>query len=94
MTPITPVLPGFDLEITTFAKDQPEYVPLPSHRQPDGTVTTRWRLTWSERLRVFLTGDLWLQLLTFNKPLQPVKLTTTCPVRILGTTAFRYTWRR
>ncbi len=64
----------------TFAENQPEYIPLPAHRQPDGTVTTRWRLTWRERLRILLTGDLWLQVLTFNRPLQPVKLDTQCPI--------------
>jgi hypothetical protein len=80
MTPITPVVPGFNLEITTYAKDQPEYIPLPSHRQPDGTVTTRWSLSWRERLLVAFGGSIWLQVLTFNRPLQPVKLTATCPI--------------
>lgn len=80
MSPITPVVPGFDLEVTEYAKNQPEYNTLPSHRQPDGTVTTRWKLTFSERLKILLTGDLWLQLLTFNHPLQPVKLSVECPI--------------
>ena len=80
MKPILPVVPGFALEVTTFAKDQPEYNPLPSHRQPDGTVTTRWSLTWKERFLVAIGGSLWLQVLTFNRPLQPVKLTARCPI--------------
>lgn len=80
MQPITPVVPGFDLPVTTFAKDQPQYLALPAHRQPDGTVTTRWRLSFLERLAVLFGGSIWLQLLTFNNPLQPVKLTTTCPI--------------
>ena len=75
-----PVVPGWNLEVTTFAKDQPEYVPLPSHRTPDGTVTTRWRLTWKERLLVAFGGSLWLQVLTFNRALQPVKLSAECPI--------------
>ncbi len=82
MKPITPVVPGFDLPVTEFAKDQPEYITLPSFRtgDPDGRVVTRWRLTFRERLRILLTGDLWLSLLTFNHPLQPVKLDTECPI--------------
>jgi hypothetical protein len=80
MKPITPVVPGFDLLIITFAKDQPEYNPLPAHWQPDGRVTTRWQLTWRERLRVVFGGSIWLQQLTFNQPLQPVKLTAECPI--------------
>ena len=80
MTPITPVVPGFNLPVTTFAKDQPDYMQLPSWKGPDGMVVTRWRLTFRERLRLFLTGDLWLSVLTFNQPLQPVKMTTHCPI--------------
>ena len=80
MIPITPVVPGFDLEITTFGKDQPEYSPLPSHVQPDGMVTIRWHLTWKERLLIAFGGSMWLQVMTFNNPLQPVKLTAQCPI--------------
>lgn len=80
MESMTPVVPGFDLPVTTYAKDQPEYIPLPSYRHLDGTVTTLWRLSWKERFQVLIGGSIWLQLLTFNKPLQPVKLTAECPV--------------
>lgn len=86
MTPILPVVPGFNLEVTEYAKDQEEYITLPAHRQPDGTVTTRWSLTWKERFLIAIGGSLWLQVLTFNKPLQPVKLTAQCP--IMGHTGY------
>lgn len=79
-SPITPIIPGFEVPVVTFAKDQPEYIPLPAWRGEDGTVVTRWRFGWKERWRLLLTGDLWLTLLTFNKPLQPVKLDTECPL--------------
>ena len=39
-----------------YAKDQPEYLPLPVHKTEDGMVVSCWRLTWRERLRVLLTG--------------------------------------
>lgn len=80
MTPISPVIPGYDLPETVYAKDQPEYIPLPAHRTEDGLVITRWRLSLTERLRILFGGSLWLSILTFNRPLQPVKLTAQCPV--------------
>lgn len=80
MTPMTPVVPGSQLPEIVFAKDQPEYQPLPAYRDDDGTVLTRWRLSWKERLRIFLTGDLYLFQLTFNRPLQPISLQVEKPV--------------
>jgi len=82
MTPITPVIPGDFTTPVIYAEHQPEYINLPAHRQTDGTVTTRWRATWRERLRVFLFGDVWLTILTFNAPLQPVKLDAHCPLKL------------
>ena len=81
MTPVTPVIPGAKYKEVVFAKDQPEYAPLPAIRDSgqEGVVTTRWHLSWRERLQVLLHGNLWLQLLTFHQPLQPVALTTKRP---------------
>ena len=80
MQPVASVCPGFELPVTTYAKDQPEYLPLPCFKEDDGTVITRWRLSWWERLQVLVGGSIWLSVLTFNRPLQPVKLETTCPI--------------
>ena len=74
MTPMTPVLPSQPLtreHEMMFAKDQPEYQPLPAIRTTDGQVITHWRLSFRERLRVLFTGSLFLRQLTFNEPLQP-----------------------
>ena len=62
----------------TFAKDQPEYQPLPAfkNKSPQGEVITCWDLSFRERLRVLFKGEIWLSLLTFNKPLTPTFLTT------------------
>jgi hypothetical protein len=62
----------------TFAKDQPEYQPLPAFRNDSqlGEVITCWNLTFRERLRILFKGEIWLSLLTFNKPLTPSFLTT------------------
>lgn len=64
-----------------YAADQSEYDRLPAFKTNDqyGKVTTRWKLSWRERWAILVHGDLWLQLLTFNKPLQPVKLMVTQP---------------
>lgn len=60
----------------TYAKDQPQYRPLPCHRDAEGTIVTCWRLSFTERMRVLLTGKLWINVMTFNKPLQPMLPTT------------------
>jgi hypothetical protein len=61
----------FPEQNTVYAKDQPQYLPLPAFRSEDGTVVSCWRLTWREALRLLFTRRLWLLQLTFNMPLQP-----------------------
>ena len=62
----------------TFAKDQPEYMPLPAFRNdsPQGEVVTCWSLSFRERLRILFKGEIWVSLLTFNKPLTPSFIST------------------
>lgn len=68
----------FEHQNTVFAKDQPEYLPLPAFRSVDGSeVTACWGMTWRERIRVFLTGRVYVTLLTFGKPLTPSIVSTT-----------------
>jgi hypothetical protein len=77
MIPATPVLlkPIVKPREIVYAKDQPEYVPLPALvSDDDGVVTTRWSLTWRERIVLLFGGNLYLQVLTFHRRLQPVKL--------------------
>jgi hypothetical protein len=74
MRPVSPVIPGIELPEVTYAEGQPEYQPLPAHRSPDGTVLTRWKLSFRERLSVLFRGDLYLFVSTYNKPLQPLML--------------------
>ena len=65
-----------------FAKDQPEYLNLPSHKSEDGMVTSCWKLTFWERLKVLFSGRIFLQILTFNKPLQPSKIVVSNPFKL------------
>jgi len=57
-----------------YAKDQPEYEPLPALRFGDGEILTCWKLSMLELFKLFFTGKIYLSILTFNTPLQPVKL--------------------
>lgn len=56
-----------------YAKEQPQYLQLPAYKYDNGHMITCWQLTWFERLRILITGKLWLEVLTFNRPLQPLK---------------------
>lgn len=60
-----------------YAKDQPEYQPLPALKTNDymGTVVCCWGLSFKERVKVLFTGKIWVGLATFNKPLTPSYLT-------------------
>jgi len=62
-----------------YAANQPEYLPLPALKDggPGEQVTSCWRLTWRERIRLLLTGKLWLAVWTFGQPLQPILHGTT-----------------
>lgn len=63
-----------------FAKDQPEYQPLPAHKDELGIVTTCWELSPEERQILISNGKIYLQLMTFNQPLQPVSLHVLNPI--------------
>jgi hypothetical protein len=62
----------FSQQNVVFAKDQPQYMPLPAFVSSNGSlVTSCWRMTWGERLRNLITGRVYVSLLTFGQPLQP-----------------------
>lgn len=57
-----------------FGEGQEEYQPLPAFVDPEDPrreVISCWRLGWRERLRLLVTGRVWLRQLTFRSPLQP-----------------------
>lgn len=57
-----------------FAKDQLPYLPLPARKDEDGRVVSCWRASFKERLRLLFFGRVYVSMLTFNKPLQPIKM--------------------
>lgn len=72
MIPVDPAIE--ELELVTYAKDQPEYIPLPVRRDVHGAVVTCWKLSSIERVRMLLQGRFYLTILTFNSPLQPIRI--------------------
>lgn len=62
----------------TYAENQKEYLPLPAYKNPEpqGHVVSCWNLSFRERVRILFRGRLWLSLMTFHKPLQPIIITT------------------
>jgi hypothetical protein len=63
----------FKHQNVVFAKDQPEYQPLPALKldTPQGEVISCWKMSLKERIKVLFTGRVWLSLMSFNKPLTP-----------------------
>lgn len=57
----------------TFAENQPEYLPLPAHKvdSPQGEVISCWKLSFRERIKILFTGEMWVCLMMFGKPLTP-----------------------
>lgn len=81
MKPVVPIIPGSDLPVTQYAKRQDEYLTLPAWKSKGarGGVLSRWRLSWKERLKLLCTGNMYLWVMTFDMPLQPVLLTINKP---------------
>lgn len=71
----------FEGHNVVFAKDQPEYPPLPAHKAEDGTVITCWELSPEEKEGVSKTGKIFIKMLTFNQPLQPILPLVTNPLQ-------------
>lgn len=64
-----------------FGEGQEQYIPIPVYKEPgiQGKVTSYWRGSWRERWKFLATGQLWLQQLSFNMPLQPQLPLIDCP---------------
>jgi hypothetical protein len=71
-----PVIPGLEMFELEYAKDQPEYRPLRALRSMagEGAILTRWTLTPEQRQAIAAGADVFLEVLTFAQPLQPVLL--------------------
>jgi hypothetical protein len=74
MTPIK-----FPQANITIAENQPEYFPLPALVTQEGMVITAWVLSDVEVNMLAETRLLWLKMLTFGQPLQPIMPQTENP---------------
>lgn len=63
---------------TVFAKDQEEYKQLPAYAS-DGIVLTNWELTDPEIKKLEETNMLKLNVLVFNRPAQPITVSSSRP---------------
>ena len=71
-----PVIDGLEAHEVVYAKDQPEYIPLRTlkGKTQDGRVMSRWGFTPAQRKAVAEGADVFLTLLTFPGPLQPITM--------------------
>lgn len=62
---------------SVYAEDQDEYENLPVHLSNDNyaVATSCWKFTWLELLKVIFTRRIYAKMMTFGKPLQPIKIT-------------------
>jgi len=67
---------------TIFAEEQKEYLSLPAFRSKEGEVVTCWQITFKEWIKLFFSQKIWITVLTFNKPLQPIALNVDCPLEV------------
>lgn len=71
----------FKEENIVYAKNQDPYLPLPAFKHKDDwkCVSSCWGIGFIERLKVLVTGRIWVSMPTFGKPLTPVKLSIDRP---------------
>lgn len=62
----------FNEQNCVYAKDQPEYTPLPVFKNEEGDVISCWELSDDEIKQIVESKKLWISVKTFNKPLQPI----------------------
>jgi hypothetical protein len=72
---------NFEESDVIYGENQPEYMPLPAKfgDRKLGEIHTCWKLSPEEISEIQKTGVIWLSILTFRNPLQPVALSATKP---------------
>lgn len=76
MKPISPVIHGYRDKEVVFAKEQPEYLPLPALVLvgEDKPVVSRWKLDDEERKQIAAGADILLTQMIFTDLYHPVRL--------------------
>lgn len=73
---------NFDGANIVFGANQPEYQPLPAEcvgKPETGQINTCWELSPDELKQIQETGKIWVSILTFGQPLQPVLVSVDKP---------------
>ena len=65
----------FKEQNVVFAKDQKPYLPLPAYQDDinGGRIFHCWKLTLPEKFKILFTGKLWIEVLNFKQPPQPIR---------------------
>lgn len=82
MKPAEHVLDRYHDEEIVYAKNQHDYLPLPALPIGDptrGIVLTRWTMSLRERIKVLFSGSVFVQIMTFRQPLQPIAVSVDQP---------------
>lgn len=67
----------FDEVNIRIAEDQPEYETLPAfHNKEEGSVMFCFQLNKEEIDEIVKTGKIYMKQLTFNRPMNPVSMST------------------
>lgn len=70
-----PIAPRTGEREITLAEEQHDYQPITAVvrvREPGVSLVTRWTMTPEERAKVAAGEDIYVELLTFGGPMQPV----------------------
>lgn len=73
---------NFDGANIVFGANQPEYQPLHAEfvgKPETGQINTCWELSPDELKQIQETGKIWVSILTFGQPLQPVLVSVDKP---------------
>lgn len=74
MTPVE-----FPQQTVILAKDQQQYQPLPAHVTVTGVITSCWEMSQAEVDELVRTRKLWISVLAFGAPPQPIRPSADIP---------------
>ena len=70
-----PVVEGLEKFEIVYAKNQPEYIPLPTLAGGHGqSAVSRWTFTDDQRQAIADGADVYLEVFHFHQPLAPVRV--------------------
>lgn len=74
MKPVEPKVPHDGAALVVFAKDQPQYDPLPAYVDGAGLVMTEWEFSAEDLATIVNGGRVRLWISTFRRSLQPIAI--------------------